>query len=341
MQVKCPNCGFAGNIADKLVPDEGRNVGCPKCKERFFVEKKSEPTSTPELENENNLDKLIEQEWKDFYGSIDRLAPKDWKTVIKAIVFDSLKDNENPQATVRKIREQILGLKSGERNKDITNLSNLLFITESKKFHSSLEKNKVGALTIGPKTLGIQIRNYGPSQYGACPYDICGKVLGKGSNFRRETGELVADFWLSESAVYWPPHCPHCTCSISMPLSLYAWEEELVRRGLKKKEPAESNDEDSDLVGIRVKYRIIDENNRQLESKRAITETKQTDLASSIPHNTCPKCGSTDITWDKQGFGNKKATCGCCLLGPLGILLGLFGKDKPMQFCQKCGYRWK
>ena len=33
MQVKCPNCGFSGNIADKLVPEEGRNVSCPKCRE--------------------------------------------------------------------------------------------------------------------------------------------------------------------------------------------------------------------------------------------------------------------------------------------------------------------
>jgi predicted Zn finger-like uncharacterized protein len=39
MQIQCPKCKCTGNIADKLVPDEGRTVGCPKCKERFFIKK--------------------------------------------------------------------------------------------------------------------------------------------------------------------------------------------------------------------------------------------------------------------------------------------------------------
>ena len=44
MQVKCPSCGFSGNIADKLVPDEGRTVKCPKCKNGFFITKEKPPT---------------------------------------------------------------------------------------------------------------------------------------------------------------------------------------------------------------------------------------------------------------------------------------------------------
>ncbi len=43
MQVKCPNCGFSGNIADKLVPEEGRNVSCPKCKTGIFVKREVFP----------------------------------------------------------------------------------------------------------------------------------------------------------------------------------------------------------------------------------------------------------------------------------------------------------
>jgi predicted Zn finger-like uncharacterized protein len=39
MQIQCPKCKFTGTIADQLVPDEGRTVGCPKCKERFFIQK--------------------------------------------------------------------------------------------------------------------------------------------------------------------------------------------------------------------------------------------------------------------------------------------------------------
>ena len=39
MQVQCPKCGYTGQISDKLIPDGGRNVKCPKCSERFFIEK--------------------------------------------------------------------------------------------------------------------------------------------------------------------------------------------------------------------------------------------------------------------------------------------------------------
>jgi hypothetical protein len=39
MQVQCTKCGYMGNISEKLVPNEGRNLKCPKCKEMFFVRK--------------------------------------------------------------------------------------------------------------------------------------------------------------------------------------------------------------------------------------------------------------------------------------------------------------
>ena len=39
MQVQCPKCGYTGQISDKLIPDGGRNVKCPKCSEQFFIEK--------------------------------------------------------------------------------------------------------------------------------------------------------------------------------------------------------------------------------------------------------------------------------------------------------------
>jgi predicted Zn finger-like uncharacterized protein len=39
MRIECPKCKYSGNIADQLVPEEGRTVGCPKCKERFFIQK--------------------------------------------------------------------------------------------------------------------------------------------------------------------------------------------------------------------------------------------------------------------------------------------------------------
>ncbi len=39
MKVQCPKCGFSGNVADELIPDQGRFVGCPKCHERFLIQK--------------------------------------------------------------------------------------------------------------------------------------------------------------------------------------------------------------------------------------------------------------------------------------------------------------
>ena len=39
MKIECPSCGGKGSIDDAMVPDEGINVRCPKCRERFFVQK--------------------------------------------------------------------------------------------------------------------------------------------------------------------------------------------------------------------------------------------------------------------------------------------------------------
>jgi len=37
MKITCPQCGASGNLSDKLIPDEGRNVKCPKCKHAFLI----------------------------------------------------------------------------------------------------------------------------------------------------------------------------------------------------------------------------------------------------------------------------------------------------------------
>ena len=45
---------------------------------------------------------------------------------------------------------------------------------------------------------------------------------------------------------------------------------------------------------------------------------------SNIP--SCPKCGSTSLATVNRGFS---------------LLTGLIGSGKPMNVCQKCGYKWK
>jgi len=55
----------------------------------------------------------------------------------------------------------------------------------------------------------------------------------------------------------------------------------------------------------------------------------------------CPKCKSTNLTANTQGFGLGKAAVGGILLGPVGLLGGLFGSKKPVFICLNCGNQFK
>jgi hypothetical protein len=39
MDILCPVCKFKGSISDNLIPEEGKHVGCPRCKTRMFIRK--------------------------------------------------------------------------------------------------------------------------------------------------------------------------------------------------------------------------------------------------------------------------------------------------------------
>lgn len=55
----------------------------------------------------------------------------------------------------------------------------------------------------------------------------------------------------------------------------------------------------------------------------------------------CPLCGSTQITANQKGFNSLNAVTGAVLLGPVGILGGLFGSQKIFITCMRCGYKWE
>lgn len=58
------------------------------------------------------------------------------------------------------------------------------------------------------------------------------------------------------------------------------------------------------------------------------------------PPVACPKCRSTQVTGDKQGFSAGKAVAGAVLLGPVGLLAGAHGSGKVIVSCLSCGHQW-
>lgn len=54
----------------------------------------------------------------------------------------------------------------------------------------------------------------------------------------------------------------------------------------------------------------------------------------------CPKCSSEQFAAGTKGFGLGKAAAGGILLGPVGLLGGLFRSKKVRITCLKCGHRW-
>lgn len=55
----------------------------------------------------------------------------------------------------------------------------------------------------------------------------------------------------------------------------------------------------------------------------------------------CPKCNSTNIYIDKQGFKLSKSIIGGILLGPIGLLGGAYKKNKLRFTCLSCKHQWK
>jgi len=55
----------------------------------------------------------------------------------------------------------------------------------------------------------------------------------------------------------------------------------------------------------------------------------------------CPKCGSTELHAEKQGFSGKKALVGAVLTGGIGLLAGTIGSKNVNITCLKCGNKFK
>ncbi|MCL4475838.1 MAG: hypothetical protein M1508_06390 [Nitrospirae bacterium] len=55
----------------------------------------------------------------------------------------------------------------------------------------------------------------------------------------------------------------------------------------------------------------------------------------------CPKCGSTDVIVQKEGFSAGSACCGAFLAGPLGLLCGAKEANKLNRHCLNCAHKWR
>jgi tellurium resistance protein TerD len=87
------------------------------------------------------------------------------------------------------------------------------------------------------------------------------------------------------------------------------------------------------------------ESQKALEpSQQVIVQTEPTyHVVHHMPDDTlrCPKCGSTQVSADKKGFGFLKAAAGAVLTGGYGLLGGFIGSRKVLVTCLKCGKQWK
>ena len=54
----------------------------------------------------------------------------------------------------------------------------------------------------------------------------------------------------------------------------------------------------------------------------------------------CPKCGSTNIHIDRQGYDYGGGCCGAICLGPLGLLCGGIGSKRLKGHCLSCGKKF-
>ncbi len=51
MRIECPNCHLAGNVNELEMPQEGRLVSCPRCKNSFHVDKPAVAAWSPDMMN--------------------------------------------------------------------------------------------------------------------------------------------------------------------------------------------------------------------------------------------------------------------------------------------------
>ena len=101
-------------------------------------------------------------------------------------------------------------------------------------------------------------------------------------------------------------------------------------------------------------FEKVNKNNNLMTSNDDITDIMDYEKSLNIPKPQqiqykepseykakCPKCGSTSLYVDKQGFGFGKAAAGVVLFGGVGVLAGGINANKTIVTCLNCKHKFK
>lgn len=88
------------------------------------------------------------------------------------------------------------------------------------------------------------------------------------------------------------------------------------------------------------KKQYREENAKEIQAK---FEAERDAFNASVSDTSvaCPRCGSTQISADKKGYGVVKGAIGAVVAGPVGLAAGNIGAKKVTVTCLKCGKQWE
>lgn len=87
-----------------------------------------------------------------------------------------------------------------------------------------------------------------------------------------------------------------------------------------------STDRDFIEAMMKLKHENIIDFKLKIADFKSRVESDENERKKNVNIPSCPKCSSTSIATVNRGFS---------------LLTGFIGSGKPMNVCQKCGYKWK
>ncbi|MEG0133767.1 MAG: hypothetical protein RR851_14635 [Clostridium sp.] len=85
--------------------------------------------------------------------------------------------------------------------------------------------------------------------------------------------------------------------------------------------------------------KMLNQNSKPIPKVSYIPSKVSKPIEHGVIH--CPKCGGTQLTTQKKGFGLAKGVAGVLTFGAYGLLTAGIGKNKIIITCLKCGKQFK